>query len=106
MRAILLLGKENQDRLEVFSSYWGGSEEVKFNDEIIYKKKRKIPIWFTQKIELELKGVENYRLSLDYNCLIMKSKLFIDGKLYKDCLFPQMIAYNALLIAILTLILS
>lgn len=104
MKASFTVGPQNKHHVEVFSSYWWGKDIVKV-DGVKVHEKQKFLIWLTDDIQFDI-GDEKHKVELKYNTVLMKSEAYLNGRLHVGCLFPQIIGYNAMLIAVLALILS
>ena len=105
MLAVFQVGKSEVHSIEVFSSLLFGREIVKVDGEEIINKK-KFPIWFTDHMQFEIGNEEEHRVELKYNVLTLSSRAYVDGRLYVGCLFPQVVGYNAFILAIIALVIS
>jgi hypothetical protein len=103
MLAVFQVGKSEVHSIEVFSSLLSGRDIVKVDGEEIINKK-KFSIWFTDYMEFEVGDEEKDRVELKYNTLIFSSKAYVNGKLCVGCLFPQIVGYNALIVATVALL--
>jgi hypothetical protein len=80
--------------------------EVITVDGVEVLRKRKPPIWLTDHLEFEVGHDERHHVELRYNTLFLSSQAYVDGRLHVGCLFPQVIGYNALILAILAFFVS
>ena len=98
MLAVFQVGKSEVHSIEVFSSLLFGREIVKVDGEEVINKK-KFPIWFRDYMQFEVGDEEKKQVELKYNTLTFSSKAYVNGKLHVGCLFPQVVGYNALIVA-------
>ena len=105
MLAVFQVGKSEFHSIEVFSSLVFSREIVKVDGEEIINKK-KFPIWLSDHMQFEVGDKEKHQIELKYNTWSLSSKVYVDGKLYVGCLFPQVIGHNALILATLAFILA
>ena len=103
MLAVFQVGKNEVHSIEVFSSFLSGREIVKVDGvEVINKKK--FPIWLTDYMQFEVGDEEKNQVELKYNVSTFSSRAYVNGRLHVGCLFPQVVGYNALMVATAALI--
>ena len=105
MLAVFRVGKQEIHTVEVFSSFWRGKEIVKVDGKVVISK-QKLPIWFTDHMHFEVGEAEIHEVDLKYSAVRLSSRAYVDKELYVGCLFPEVIAWNAILISLLALTLG
>ena len=107
MLATFQVGDIEKHHVQVYSRFLGipGLEVISV-DGLEILRKRKSPIWLTDHLEFEVGHSERHRVELRYNTLTLSSQAYVDGRLHVGCLFPQVIGFNAIILAILALLIS
>ena len=103
MLAAFQVGNSEVHSIEVSLSTFFARHTVKVDGEEIINKKG-FSNWPRNHVQFEVGDQEKHQIELKYNILALSSRVYVDGKLYVGCLFPQLIGYTALIIAIYSLI--
>jgi hypothetical protein len=107
MLASFQVGEIEKHHVEVYSRFFGiPALEVVTVDGVEVLRKTKFPIWLTDHLQFEIGDRERHTVELRYNTLSLTSRAYVDGRLHIGCLFPQVIGYNALILASLAFLLA
>ena len=102
MLAVFQVGNSEVHSVEVYSSLNFPRQIVKVDGEEIINNKG-FSIWLRNHVQIEVGDQEKHQIEFKFNIFTLSSRVYVDGKLYVGCLFPQIIGYTALIIAIFSL---
>lgn len=101
MRAQVHIGEAETHALDLFMSFWSGLEVVTVDGQEVHRRRN---FWPWSSIHFDLGTREFHHVELRCNALAMTSRLYVDGRLARRCVFPQVKLYSALTAAVLLLL--
>lgn len=98
MIAVLHVGQSETHVIEVFTSYWTGSDVITVDgQEVLRTKPFAMLLKWNQRLAFEVGESEKHTVAIVYSNPLSTGKAYVNGRLHTGCLFPQALAFNAYL---------
>ena len=103
MIAVFQIGDKEHHRVEVEQPMLGRQMAVKVDDKIAVTHSARYG-QFSYTIPFSVGNAERHDVEIRFNYLTFKYEVYVDGKVFIGCLFPQAVGYNAFFMALLALL--